>query len=109
MRESAIEGAVSRYLESKGGKAVKITTRRGFPDKLLLLPPGKFCFCEFKTAKGRLSARQELSIKWLFEGDFPVALVRTVAEGKALIDHYLVQANPWPARPPIHNSEVRDE
>lgn len=50
MRESAIEGKLTRDIKKAGGVALKFTSpgSRGVPDRLVLLPDGRHFFVELK-------------------------------------------------------------
>lgn len=54
LRESDIEEYLVRKVKEKGGLAIKFVSPSltGIPDRLLLLPGGKFAFVEIK-AKGK--------------------------------------------------------
>ena len=54
LRESDIEEYLVRKVKEKGGLAIKFVSPSltGIPDRLLLLPGGKFAFVELK-AKGK--------------------------------------------------------
>lgn len=54
LRESDIEKYLVRKVKAKGGLAIKFVSPSlsGIPDRLLLLPEGKFAFVELK-AKGK--------------------------------------------------------
>ncbi|HEK9982051.1 TPA: VRR-NUC domain-containing protein [Streptococcus equi subsp. zooepidemicus] len=51
LRESDIEKYLVRKVKEKGGLAIKFVSPSlsGIPDRLLLLPLGKFAFVELKT------------------------------------------------------------
>lgn len=67
LRESDIEEYLVRKVKEKGGLAIKFVSPSltGIPDRLLLLPGGKFAFVELK-AKGKKP--RPLQIKRM--GDF---------------------------------------
>ena len=59
--ESAVETELVMRVRALGGRAEKVTTigRRGFFDRLVVLPGGRVVFVECKRPKGgRLSAHQ---------------------------------------------------
>ncbi len=61
--EKQIEAYFVDQVETKlGGEALKLEVkgRRGWPDRLVILPQGEIYFVELKTMHGRLSRAQEL-------------------------------------------------
>lgn len=64
MLEKALEKKLKTEVEKRGGWAIKFFSVffTGFPDRIVLLPPGKVWFVEMKKPKGGvLSPRQ----KWV--------------------------------------------
>lgn len=62
MRESEIEKHLKSEVEKRGGITAKMTVmgRRGWPDRLVLLPDGLMAFVELKRPKvGVVSANQQ--------------------------------------------------
>jgi hypothetical protein len=60
-KENAVETELVARVRALGGRAEKVTVlgRRGFFDRLLILPGGRVVFCEVKRPRGgRLSAHQ---------------------------------------------------
>ena len=51
MREKAIEASLVREVKRRGGMCPKFTSpgMDGMPDRLVLLPHGRFCFVEVKA------------------------------------------------------------
>lgn len=66
MRESDLEALVLRSVEEEGGQCIKlkIDSKRGFPDRLIVLHD-MILFVEFKLPKGKVSPQQEYWIKEL--------------------------------------------
>lgn len=64
MKESAIEKEARLAVEALGGELLKIKCvgRRGFPDRIALLPGGRIAFIEFKQPGKRPRAEQ---FRWL--------------------------------------------
>lgn len=60
-------------------------TRAGLPDRLLLASPGRVVLVEVKTATGRVSVIQKRTFARLAELGFPVRIVRSTREFKALL------------------------
>ena len=88
MRESAIEQSLVRATRKAGGIAYKFTSpsRRGVPDRLLVLPGGRIIFVEVKTNDGHLSPLQEIEIARLRDLGARVEVVWSVDQ----IDEVLV-------------------
>lgn len=62
VKEAQVEAALKLWVAKAGGTAlkVKVIGRRGFVDRLVLLPGGQVIFCELKRPKGgRLSPQQK--------------------------------------------------
>lgn len=60
MRESAIEKYLTNQVSLIGGVCWKFTsTRRGVPDRLVLLPLGVVIFVELKAPGKKVSVQQE--------------------------------------------------
>ncbi len=60
MTESEIERKLVFRVNSKGGKAIKLSAdiENGVPDRIVLLPNGTPFFVEVKTEKGKLTPLQ---------------------------------------------------
>lgn len=61
VKENKIEAELVRRVEALGGICLKVTTlgRRGFFDRLIILPAGRIIFCEIKKPRGsRISPHQ---------------------------------------------------
>lgn len=60
--EASLEAYFYRQVRlALGGMVDKIAaTRKGIPDRLVLLPGGRMYLCELKTEDGRVSAAQQL-------------------------------------------------
>ena len=61
LRESVIEKALVKEAKSRGGMAVKFVSPGfdGVPDRLVLLPGGKFAFVELKAPGKKLRPLKE--------------------------------------------------
>jgi hypothetical protein len=67
-KENAVETALRRRVEACGGVCEKLTSlsRRGFPDRMVILPGGKIFLVELKRPRGgRLSPHQRQRIEKL--------------------------------------------
>jgi len=87
--ESYLEQQIVSLTEKKlGGEALKIEIkgRRGWPDRLLVLPNGRVWWIEVKDEKGRLSRQQELRIARLRELGHEVHVVWKLGEFRLLIE-----------------------
>lgn len=87
VRESSVEDYLVKRVEALGGKAYKTVTpgRKGFPDRLCVLPGGVLFFAELKAPKGVVAPAQLRRIdelKALGQRVF-------VAPSKADVDHVL--------------------
>ena len=82
---------VCNYATLKGFGQTKLTCGDGSPDRLFYR--GHFCFfIEFKTPKGVLSERQKIKIRRMSDHtDADISIVRSIKEGKALIDYKVKQ------------------
>lgn len=78
VKEIMIEHMLVRRVEQAGGVCLKVTTigRRGFFDRLVILPGGRIVFCEVKRRKGGvISAHQAQRHKLFKELGATVAIV----------------------------------
>jgi len=83
VKEAAIEAALYRRVEQLGGICVKMTVlgRRGFVDRLVIMPGGRIIFVELKRPSGgRLSMHQIQWHKQLTALGVAVAVVRNVED-----------------------------
>jgi hypothetical protein len=59
MRETAVEKRLIKQARAVGGDAMKIMpVVRGYPDRLVILPYGRFFFVETKAPDGKLRPDQ---------------------------------------------------
>jgi hypothetical protein len=91
MLERDIETAFVRYAESRDCLALKLVLAlvRGWPDRTVILPGGRIFFAEFKTPKGRASARQGFWKSRLEDFGFVVLVPRSVGEAEKYLDELL--------------------
>jgi len=92
VKESAIETELVRRIEALGGVAEKVTVlgRRGFFDRLVVLPGNNVWFVELKRPKGgRLSPHQRVRHKIYLGLQANIAIVRNMAD----IDRLIVRAS----------------
>jgi Holliday junction resolvase len=83
LREAAIELELVRRVRERGGACEKVTVlgRRGFFDRLVVLPGGRVIFVECKRPKGgRLSAHQILRVHHYRQLGAEVAVVAYSAD-----------------------------
>lgn len=87
--EATIERAVKKYAQTKGFYARKFVSpgHAGVPDHFFISPTGKGFFIEFKTKSGVLSDFQTREINQIRKRNFQVYVVRSVKEGKTIIDN----------------------
>ena len=84
---------MSRYVESKGGMAVKLLSQfiNGLPDRMYLLPGGTVIFAEFKSTRCKPRPIQRVILDRIAALDFNVRVVSNPDEYnglKDLIDFY---------------------
>jgi len=88
MLESELERDVVAWVESQGGRALKLKldNERGFPDRVIILPDGFIAFAELKRSKGSTKKykQQEKFVTWLKSMGFPSAFCSTLDEVKEL-------------------------
>lgn len=62
MRESAVESKLRNATKQRGGIALKFTSPglAGVPDRLIILPDGKYAFVEVKRPGGKTRPIQEI-------------------------------------------------
>lgn len=77
MKEKLIEQKFKREVERIGGMALKFTSPAftGVPDRIALLPNGRFAFAETKSSVGKLSPRQKIVFAMLEKLGFKVWIV----------------------------------
>lgn len=76
IRESKVENRLFRGVKLLGGKALKITSLPGWPDRLVLLKPRIGIFAELKRPKGgRLEEHQELAHEIIRDMGFEVEVL----------------------------------
>jgi hypothetical protein len=65
--ESKVERVLVSAVSRLGGVAYKFVSpsRRGVPDRLVVLPGGRIVFVEIKSSVGKLSPLQEIEIRRL--------------------------------------------
>jgi hypothetical protein len=82
-RENAIEAELVRRVEAAGGIAEKVTVigRRGFFDRLIVLPGGKVIFCEVKRPRGGSFSAHQIQRHRVYRSlGVAVALIRNAAQ-----------------------------
>jgi hypothetical protein len=87
MRESAVENELCRRVAARGGLCLKVQTigRRGFFDRIVVLP-GRVIFVELKRPRGgRLSAHQKGYAESFAALGASVALVQSFTDIDRLI------------------------
>lgn len=89
MRERAVESALREAARAAGGACWKLTSRRGAPDRLLILPGGRVALVETKAPGGRLSAVQRHVLDHLSVLGHRAYVVSTPGEARALVGEVL--------------------
>lgn len=92
--EKVFERTMSKYVESKGGMAVKLLSQfiNGLPDRMYLLPGGIVIFVEFKSTGCKPRPIQRVILDRIAALDFNVRVVSNPDEYndlKELIDFYV--------------------
>lgn len=87
MRESIIENRLVQKVKDRKGLCFKLLpfVNAGLPDRLVLLPVGKFYFVELKAPTGGLSPIQKLMHKKLDRIGFKVYVLYTTEEVDSFI------------------------
>jgi len=87
-REATIERAVCAYAKEAGMLVFKFVSpgNRGVPDRIWINQYGEVYFVEFKTERGVVSPLQQMQINRLRKHHKQVHIVRSVGEGKKLVD-----------------------
>ena len=84
MRESAVERYLARQIQERGGWALKfVPSVSGLPDRIVLLPGGRFFFVELKAPNGVVALHQHVVHGKLSRLGFPVATLSSVDEVSA--------------------------
>lgn len=78
MRETNIENYLVRSVEKVGGQALKFnSSKRGMPDRIVLLPGGKIFFVETKAPGKKARVLQEKRLRDLINLGFHAEVVDT--------------------------------
>jgi Holliday junction resolvase len=88
VKESVIERELRLRVEEHGGECIKVQAigRRGFFDRVVILPGGRTVFVEVKRPKGgRVSLHQIKYHERFAELGIAIALVKTSADIDALL------------------------
>lgn len=65
--EKTLEAYLCKKVKSLGGKCLKLTGEVGIPDRLVILPGGRYIFVELKREGEKPRAIQEFRIKQLMQ------------------------------------------
>ena len=82
-RENVVENELVRRVEAAGGMAEKVTVigRRGFFDRLIVLPGGLVVFCEVKRPRGGVFSMHQIQRHKAYRSlGVVVAVVRNSAD-----------------------------
>jgi hypothetical protein len=82
VKEVVVERSLRRQVEARGGLCLKVTTlgRRGFPDRLVILP-GRMVLVELKRPRGsRLSWHQKEYMKLFSALNVECCIVKSAAD-----------------------------
>ena len=82
-RENVVEAELVRRVEACGGMAEKVTVigRRGFFDRLIVLPGGRVVFCEVKRPRGGVFSMHQIQRHKAYRSlGVAVAIVRNSAD-----------------------------
>jgi hypothetical protein len=85
-----VERAFVEAIEALGGDAPKfeVKGRRGYPDRIGLLPGGRVLFCEAKAPGETPRKDQRARIRKLRKLGFVVAVVDTPAKARRAVDRF---------------------
>lgn len=94
-KEKQIEKKVCDYAKSKGVLCYKFSSPacRGVPDRIFFFPKGVVVLIEFKSAVGKLSTLQELTISKLLDKEAVIFVVNDSNKGIEIIDSILAKVN----------------
>lgn len=89
MLESSVEKKLTLAVKKAGGLCIKLPAMwyRGIPDRLVLLPVGRFFFVELKQKTGRLSEGQKAFRNFLTRIGFPVHIIYGPDQLKEFFQH----------------------
>lgn len=92
-KEEKAEDLLCNAVKSLGGLCFKLkfVGKLGAPDRLVLMPGGRFLFVELKRPKGTLEASQEAMFPKLERVGFPVHVLRGTEEVSAFITTHLTK------------------
>lgn len=84
--ERAVERALVAAVTAAGGVAYKFTSpsRRGVPDRLIVLPGNRIFFAEVKGDGGRLAPLQAVEIERLRKLGARVDIVSSIAQAREI-------------------------
>lgn len=106
--EKSIEQAVVEYGKRHGVLSIKLSMNggrgaAGWPDRLFLGKDMQLRWVEFKTEKGKLTPLQMRRHAELSALGWTTAVVRTVEQGKAVLDNMIR----FPVKPPRNPQQMR--
>lgn len=83
-----MENRLIREVENLGGQALKFnSSKRGMPDRIVLMPGGNITFVEMKAPGERPRPLQEKRMRDLKELSFPVAVIDSLQSLEKFIDN----------------------
>lgn len=87
-RENVVEAELVRRVEQAGGMAEKVTVigRRGFFDRLIVLPGGMVVFCEVKRPRGGVFSMHQIQRHKAYRS---LGVVVAIVKNSADIDRLL--------------------
>jgi hypothetical protein len=106
--ESSIEKSVVDYARKHGVESIKLTTQgprgaAGWPDRLFLGRDMQVRWIEFKAEGGQLTELQKRRHVQLAKYGWTTAVVRSVEEGRAIIDNMRL----FPVKPDPRQMRMR--
>ena len=87
MLESRIEKKIVKALREQGFESVKVG-KTGWPDRFVVIGPGRHIWLEVKQPGGKLTPAQKRLIPWMKDLGEPVYVVDSVEEALAIAESH---------------------
>jgi hypothetical protein len=91
IKESVVEQVLVQSVRTLGGLCLKLTFigTMGAPDRLVLMPGGRFYFVELKQLTGKLEASQEILFPRIEKRGFKVHVLYGTEQVQNFVDNIL--------------------